>query len=65
MTTTKILIKMQAAEANRVECYNKAFAARTEAESKTHTLEALKWCKEWMSLLGQVDQSLADTKATK
>ena len=58
MATTRIFIKMQAAEANRAECYNKAFAARTEAESKTHTLEAKKWSEEWVRLLGEVDQSL-------
>ena len=50
MRFSTITKAMKAAELNRVECYNKAFAARTNAERLTLAAEAHKWSNEWVRL---------------
>ncbi len=50
MTFDDITKAMKAAESNRTEYYNKAFAAPTEAESAAHTAEAGNWGNEWLRL---------------
>lgn len=54
MTINGIFKQMGAAEKNRAECYNKAFAARTYTEQTTHALEAERWSTEWLRLSRKV-----------
>lgn len=65
MTINKIFKLMKLATKSEAECYSRAFAAMTNTESATHSLEADKWGKEWVRLsrkAGKLADRGQDTK---